>query len=109
MEAAMADNSLDVRRQEDLVRALVEADSIVVRKYLDEVAQYPVKRIDAAIENTDINTTVRINRVEKIVFNADENCQDKLMNVYNAVALCGGSLVNIIVSDGKSIEYYIGQ
>ena len=104
----MADNSLDVRRQEDLVHALTEADSIVVRKYLDEVAHYPVKRIDTAIEDRDINTTVRMNRIEKIVFNTDENCQDKLMNVYNAVALCGGSLVNVIVSDGKTVDYYIG-
>lgn len=94
--------------QKKLDMAFAEADSIIMRKYIPDICNYPVKEISAEIANTNINRVLRINRISKIVYDADENNLDKLMNVYNSVALCGGALIHIVLSDGKSVEYYLG-
>ena len=87
---------------------MLEADNIIMKKYMNNISKYEIKEIDAEFAATELNSIFRLNRIEKLVFNADENNLEKLMTVYNAVGLCGGSIVNIIVSDGKAVEYYIG-
>lgn len=104
----MESSSLEVRNNQDLELALLEADNIIMKKYMNGITEFEVKDIDESIMKIDLNSVFRLNRVEKLVFNTDENNLEKLMNVYNAVGLCGGSVVNIIISNGKTIEYYIG-
>lgn len=104
----MKPSSLEVRKQQELEDALLEADNIIMKKYMSRISKYEIKEISSDLESLDLNTVFRLNKVEKLVFNADENNLEKLMNVYNAVGLCGGSIVNIIISDGKKIDYYIG-
>lgn len=94
--------------QEKINQAFAQADHIIMRKYMPELCNYPIKRAGSEIENTNINSVLRLNKIEKIVYDADENNLDKLMNVYNSVALCGGSIIHIIYSDGEKVEYYIG-
>lgn len=94
--------------QEKLNLAFAEADSIIMRKYMSEICHYPIKEMSSEIANTNINSVLRINKIAKIVYDADENNLDKLMNVYNSIALCGGALIHIVLSDGKSVEYYLG-
>lgn len=104
----MKNNSLEVRNRQELETALLEADNIIMKKYMNGISRCEVKAVDDALANVELNSVFRLNRVEKLVFNADENNLEKLMNVYNAIGLCGGSVVNIIISDGMTIEYYIG-
>ena len=96
------------KSQEKISAAFAQADNIIMRKYMPEISSFPIKGIGAEIENTNINSFIRINRIEKIVFDADENNLDKLMNVYHSVALCGGAIIYIIVSDGQQVEFYVG-
>ena len=104
----MDNNSLEVRKQQDLENALLEADNIIMKKYMNGITKYEIKEMDSNLANIDLNSVFRLNRVEKLVYNTGENNLEKLMNVYNAVGLCGGSVINIINSDGKKVEYYIG-
>lgn len=101
-------NSLEVRCERDLQLAFAEADKMVMKKYMNGISKCEVKPIDSALANTDLNSVFRLYRIDKLVYNADENNLEKLMNVYNAVGMCGGSIVNIIVSDGDTVEYYLG-
>ncbi len=94
--------------QEKINAAFTQADNIIMRKYMSEIGSYPIKDIPAEIADANINSVLRLNQITKIVYDADENNLDKLMNVYNSVALCGGTLIHIILSDGNRIEYYIG-
>lgn len=104
----MKNSTLEVRKKQDLECALLEADNIIMKKYMNGISKCEVKEITPELANVDLNRVFRLNRVEKLVYNADENNLEKLMNVYNAVGLCGGSVINIIISDGKTVEYYIG-
>ena len=104
----MENSSLEVRKEQELEVALLEADSMIMKKYMNGITKYSVKEIDSELENLDLNSVFRLNKIEKLVFNAEENNLEKLMNVYNAVGLTRGSIVNIIISDGKKVDYYIG-
>ena len=104
----MQENELDVRDEENLLLAYQEADRIIMKKYMSDIVEYDVVPISAELKETDLSNMIRIDKVDKIVYDAEENNQDKLMNVYNAVAMSGGSVINVIHSDGKSIEYYLG-
>lgn len=101
-------DDIEIRNQNELVRALEQTDYILTKKYLNDITLYPVKEPDRSVTETDLIHTMRLNRVDRIVFDKEENNQDKLMNVYNAVAQCGGSIVTVIVSDGENTEFYIG-
>lgn len=96
------------KSEETISLAFEQADSIIMRKYMPKISSYAIKDMPSEIANININSVLRINKIEKIVYDADENTLDKLMNVYHSVALCGGALIHIILSDGKSVEYYIG-
>ena len=99
---------MEVRSSEELESALAEADYIVFKKYMEQIGQHEVKEADEKLKNMDVNNIIRLNKIERLVYDVEENNQDKLMNVYNAVALCGGSIINIILSDGGKVEYYLG-
>lgn len=94
--------------QEKINAAFTQADNVIMRKYMPEINNYPIKDIPEEIADANINSVLRLNQITKIVYDADENNLDKLMNVYNSVALCGGTLIHIILSDGNRVEYYIG-
>lgn len=96
------------KSQEKIDLAFQQADHIIMRKYMPEIYNYPIKKASEEIAHTNINGVFRLNKIEKIVYDAEENNLDKLMNIYNSVALCGGSIVNIICCDGDKVEYYIG-
>lgn len=104
----MENSSLDVRKGQELEAALLEADSMIMKKYMNGISQYEIKELDSELTSLDLNSVFRLNKVEKLVFNAEENNLEKLMNVYNAVGLTRGSVVNIVVSDGRKVDYYIG-
>lgn len=104
----MDNSALEVRREQELEAAFREADNIIMKKYMNGISRYKIKEMNSELKNSDINGSFRLNKITKLVYNAEENNLKKLMNVYNAVGICGGSIVNMIISDGKKVEYYIG-
>lgn len=99
---------LEVRNPEDLDRLFKEAEAVVLKKYMSDIGRYEIKEADERITGLDVNGVVRLNKIDRLVYDTEENNLDKLMNVYNAVALCGGSVINVILSDGDQVDYYIG-
>ena len=105
----MTDQLKELENSEEKISlAFKQADNIIMRKYMSEISTYAIKDMPSEIANININSVLRINKIEKIVYDAEENSLDKLMNVYKSVALCGGALIHVVLSDGKKIEYYIG-
>lgn len=104
----MDENSLEVRNYQQLNEAFLEADNIIMKKYMNHITDYPVKKISAELDALNVNNTLRLYKVDRLVFDSEENNQDKLMNVYNSVAISGGSVINIVTSDGEHIDYYMG-
>lgn len=100
---------------------LEQVDDIIMHKYLSELSKKEilpteVKAIYDEKENknkneTDIvvGTNINLAKLERVVYDKDENVLDKLANVYNATALYeSATLVMILKSDENGIDIYIG-
>ncbi|MGP1579937.1 MAG: helicase HerA domain-containing protein [Wolinella sp.] len=92
----------------ELLLSLDVADSIVNKKYLASLDQYPVVPLSEDMKQIELNDIVRFYRLEQFVFDKSEDTRDKLVSVFQAVASVGASLVFIINSNKEKIDYYIG-
>ena len=55
-----------------------------------------------------VTNAIRLYQVSKLVYDAKENINDKLISVYSALQDIGGTALLIIDSDGSRVSYYIG-
>lgn len=99
-------NNLDIREAEELWSAFELADSIVYRDYINCLDTLDI--IQMLSEEKEIGKEVRLIKVEKIVYDKDENNLQKLTNVYNMAYSLGLNLVLILDSDGTKTQLYLG-
>jgi hypothetical protein len=119
----MAKNDIDIRERKNLDIALSNVDKIVMRKYISTIDKRPVfvPSYDVTFsvsehigENTNlpvcvVGTNIMLTKVQRVVFDKDENMLDKLTTVYNATSLYeGATIVMLLKSDGEQIEVYLG-
>lgn len=109
MELMTKENdSLDVRRKQDLIQAFNNADTIINKNFLRVLNELEVVRLPRELENIDIISKARFMKINKLVYNKNENTLDKLTTILNAASLSGASVATIINSNGNKIDYYIG-
>ena len=99
---------LDVREKEELIDALNLADSVVYKTYLSYLNQREILECPSELQNSDLNDFARFFKIERFVYEKNENSRDKLVSVFHAVASCGGSVIVLIDSDRDKINYYFG-
>lgn len=102
----MTNNSLDVRKKDDLQDAVATADRILSKSYLNILNSVPVvKQKPTVAQNpaflTNLNNSVRFFDVTQIVLNKSENVRDKLVSVFNAVGSAGAGLLMLLQGDEK--------
>jgi DNA helicase HerA-like ATPase len=101
-------DNLDIRRKDDLLQAFLNADNIVNKSYLTVLNELEMVKPSEEILNIDIASKARFIKINKLVYNKNENNLDKLTTILNSVSLSGGSIATIIKSNGKAIDYYLG-
>nr|WP_211231338.1 ATP-binding protein [Halonatronum saccharophilum] len=101
-------NSLDVRKAEELFSAYNLVDNFVKKNYLINLASNDIVPVSDKIKNLKVSDSIRIFKLNKVVYDSKEDNLDKLLSVYNTIETIGGSLILIIDSDGKKTDFYIG-
>ena len=119
----MAKDDIDNRDRKNLDAALSNVDKIIMRKYISTIDKRPVfiPSFDVSftpLENSDNNselpvcivgTNIMLTKLQRVVFDKEENILDKLTTVYNATSLYeGATIVMLLKSDGNQIEVYFG-
>ncbi len=99
---------LDVRNQNMLISALDKADNLLMKKYLPNLSDFEIMPLSDEISKSNVSSFTRLYKIDSIAYEKDQNNQDKLLNVYNALYSGKGSLVLIIDSDPEGVEFYIG-
>lgn len=102
------DDTLEIRRDEELATALTEADRVLMKNYQYELSQYPVIPPSEELMKWDVAKHLRLFRIDRIAYDKNEDNLAKLSNVYNALSAVNGSVVILIDSDGEHIDFYIG-
>lgn len=112
--------NLDPRQMEELYSAFDNADYIVRKRYRAGLDQYPVYNIPAWITDVlpsdgkskngyGIGDNVQFFRIDKLVYDREENIADKLTTVYHTMSSFERtSVVMLLKSDGMDTELYLG-
>ncbi|KYH31387.1 AAA-like domain protein [Clostridium tepidiprofundi DSM 19306] len=101
-------NELDVRKEEELTQSFELAQNFVNKNYLMDLSHCKVVPVPNEINNLTIRDNIRLFKINKIVYDKNENGIDKLSNVYNALGNVNASLIVIINSDRNNTDMYIG-
>ena len=94
-----------VRQMEVLETGLVTADCYISRNYLIDLSQNPVVPLQ---EEMFWDTTLRFYQIEKFVYDKDENVNDKLISVYDALHELEGTALLLVSSDAAGIRFHLG-
>lgn len=88
-----------------LNNGLITADKFINKNYLIDLAQHEVLPLN---ENEKTTNAIRLLKVERLVFDKEENINDKLISVYSALQDIQSTALLIIDGNGDEITYYIG-
>ena len=102
------ENTLDVRRKEELINAFDSANTIITKNYLRILSELSIVEPSNDLIENDIVKNSRFIKLNKLVYNNDEDSRNKLTSVLSSVYLSRGSISVIIKSDGERIDYYLG-
>lgn len=89
---------------ERLIKAFTVADTFLEQRYLDTYSAADIEIADSS--NEDSVKAVRIYQISKVVFDPEEEINDKLISVYSALHNLESSVAIIIRSSSEEIEFY---
>ena len=94
---------------DDLYAAFAAADNIVLKKYIAKLSDAPCIEMPKDLKTIEIGRNVYLYRVVKIVYDKNENTQDKLTTVYSTIfSLTNCGLSMLIIGHKNSVELYVG-
>lgn len=92
-------------RNLQLEQGLALVDQFINKNYLINVSRFPALEIDASDQHV---SSMRMFRLNRLIFDPEENINDKLVSVYSALQHLNSSVVTVIDSNKDGIRYYIG-
>lgn len=101
-------SSLDVREESDLLKEFKLINSIVKKDYLSNLNDYKIIPYFDVYEKKPIYEHASLFKVQKIIYNKEENNIYKLINTYASMIGFGSNIVMIVDSDGIKTELYLG-
>lgn len=84
------------------------AEKFVKKFYLDDLDKCYVTKPSRQVWELSLDRNLMLYRISGLVFNKEENVQDRLNNVYSAMHGLDLSIIFMLVSNGKDIAFYIG-
>lgn len=84
------------------------AETFVKKFYLDELDKYEVTRASRSVLELSTDRNLVMYKISGLIFNKNENVQDRLNNVYSSMHGLNLSVVFMLMSDGKELSFYIG-
>ena len=84
------------------------AETFVKKFYLDELDTYTTTKPSRSVLELSINRNLKLFKISGLVFDKDENIQDRLNNVYSSMHGLNLSVIFMLISDGRNLELYMG-
>lgn len=88
-----------------LSNGLVIVDKFINKNYLANLIDCEVVEIEPSQKVTN---SIRLFLVDKVVYDDNENSNDKLISVYSAIQNVGASMILLIQGGIDGVKYYIG-
>ncbi|WP_297295596.1 ATP-binding protein [uncultured Brachyspira sp.] len=97
-----------LRDNSELINSLIKADIAVMKKYLPSISNLDIVPLSDELKNKDVSDYIRFYKINKLVFENNENNQIKLSSLYQAIYNTNSSVITIIESNENEINLYIG-
>ena len=94
-----------LQQEKELVSGLKYIECFVSRSYLENLSVYPV---EAPVVQGDGWGSLRLVKLHRLIFDEQENTNDKLVSVYGALQSIHASVFLILDSDGSGVDFYAG-
>ena len=88
-----------------LEKGMLYADAFVNKNYLINLDRYPLVELDESEKSDEF---IRLYQIERIVYDVDENANDKLISVYSAFFNIQAAGLLVIKSTRNALGFYIG-
>ena len=99
-------NPLDLK---DLYAAFGAADSIVLKKYIAKLSDAPCIELSDELKSIAVGDNVSLYQVSKIIYDKNENTQDKLTTVYSSIfSLQNYGLAMLLNGSKDHVDLYLG-
>ena len=99
-------NPLDLK---DLYAAFGAADSIVLKKYIAKLSDAPCIKLSDELKSIEVGSNVSLYQVAKIIYDKNENTQDKLTTVYSTIfSLQNYGLAMLLKGSKDHVDLYLG-
>lgn len=99
-------NPLDLK---DLYAAFGAADSIVLKKYIAKLSDAPCIQLSDELKSIKVGANVSLYQVAKIIYDKNENTQDKLTTVYSTIfSLRNYGLAMLLNGHKEHVDLYLG-
>lgn len=100
---------LDPRVVNDLYAAFEAADDIILKKYVTGLSASPCIEMSEELKSVKVGDNVSMYRVAKVVYDKNENIQDKLTTVYSSIfSLENCGLIMLLVGNKDCVNLYMG-
>jgi len=94
---------------DDLYAAFEAVDNIVLKKYIAKLSDAPCIQMSDELKTIEIGENVSLFRVAKIIYDKNENTQDKLTTVYSTIfSLDNYGLAMLINGHKDSVDLFLG-
>lgn len=94
---------------DDLYSAFKAADQVVLKKYLYKLSDAPCLEMNKDLQAIKVGSNVSLYRVAQIVYDKNENIQDKLTTVYSSILSLGNyGLIMLVNGHKESVDLFLG-
>jgi hypothetical protein len=77
------------------------------QKHIEQLQNMPILRFDSPLSAKELEQRITIYKINKILYNENENSHEKLVSVFSALHSYVSSVTMVIQSDGKEINLYL--
>lgn len=92
-----------------LYQAFDVADSVVLRKYVTTLEKAPCIKMDATVKSLPVGDNTALYRIAQIVYDKNENIQEKLTTVYSTILpMANSGLAVLLCGHPDHVDLFFG-
>lgn len=100
---------VDERKKQDLYNAFENADTVLLKKYINNLDSLPLVQVNDTITNIKTGANACLYHIDKLVYDKEENIHDKLTTVYTSLFSNKKTALIMIIKGNKThVDLYLG-
>ena len=92
-------------KEQLITNGLIAADKIINKNYLINLSENEILPLKEEFQTT---TAIRLYQIEKLIFDKDENVNDKLISVYSSLLNINSSVLLLLSGTKADVRIYLG-